>query len=87
MVSTELFCRVWNASRSGAEAARVLGMEPRSAKTTATRLRKKGLALKKFTTLCGRRPGKPVEVEKINALLKADAEAGVTVEELVKEQP
>ena len=78
MITTEMFCRVWNASSSCREAAEALGMTQKAASVRASEARKSGVALKKFSR-------RKTTVNKINALLKADAMAGKTVEELVKE--
>lgn len=43
------FVRVWNASESAVAAAKTLGMEEQSARSRATRLRKRGVLLKYFT--------------------------------------
>lgn len=83
MVTTEMFCRVWNASATPQDAATTLGMTLATASTWACKLRKKGVALKNFRNKM--RAGTKLTVEEINALLEADAKAGRTVEELVEE--
>lgn len=64
-VSREVFCRTWNTSESVAEVAEKLNMNPASAVSKASVLRKSGVNLKHF------KQGRPksVSAESLNEIL------------------
>lgn len=63
-IPVEEFIRVWQRSPSGKAAAEKLGMDPLAASVRASRLRARGVPLKRM-----RKPGVQLDIPKLAALV------------------